>query len=377
MCLKTVKKTGKGNSYSEGKATVRHGKDVFLNPHARLSRELSVAVVKMIGKKGMMLLDPTAATGIRGIRYALETPVKDVTLVDINRHAYLGAKMNMKANKVRGRIVNDDIQHFANAADEHFDIIDLDPFGGVTPYMHDMLRMCRDDTYLFVTATDTAVLCGAKKNACVRLYDAVPMHNHLCHETGVRILLGYVARQAAAFGFGIEPLMSFTYRTYMRVFVRLHHGSENADASIKNMGYAYYCQGCGLTRHSVSEFPDMLECPSCKGRLTIAGRMWAGRLFDDKTRKGLAGVEDLDIGGEGRRLVSLMREELDIPLYYHIPTITKMLGVGSVSPYEVMKWLEEHGFVASLTHMHGSSVKSDCSIDDIKRCLSSIRKSRD
>ncbi len=378
MYLKTVKreKSLKKNSYKEGKATVYFDKEVFLNPHARLSRELSVAVVKAVGKKGMRLADPTAATGIRGIRYALETPVKDITLVDINRQAYLAARRNAKANGISCKIINDDIQHFCNVSKEHFDIIDLDPFGGVTPYVHDILRMCRDGTYFFATATDTAVLCGSKKSACIRLYDAVPMHNHLCHEGGIRILLGYIARHAAAYGFGIEPLLSVTYRTYMRVFTKLYHGSEKATAAIKNLGYAYYCQNCGLTRTSMTEFPDMLECPACGSRLIISGKMWLGRLFDENVRdKSLSNINDSGLDGENRRLISLMKEELDIPMYYHVPTITKMLGIGSVSPHEVVKWLHAHGFKASLTHIHDSSVKSDCTIEDMKRCITSISKS--
>lgn len=374
--MKTVsgKKRSNRDSYSEGRATISYDKEVFLNPHARLSRELSVAVVKAIGKKGMRLLDPTAATGIRGMRYALETPVKDITLVDINRHAFLAAKRNVNASKMHAKVINDDIQHFCNETEEHFDIIDLDPFGGVTPYVHDLLRLCRDGTYFFATSTDTAVLCGSKKNACIRLYDAVPMHNHLCHEVGIRILLGYVARQAAALGFGVEPIMSMTYRTYMRVFVRLRHGAEKAASSIRNMGYAYYCQKCGFTRTSTSEFPDMLTCPECDGMLTTAGKMWLGNLFDENIRKGMPQIDEEGLGGDNRRLASLMREELDMPMYYHIPTVTKMLGIGSVSPYEVVKWLNGHGFKASFTHMHDSAIKSDCGIQDIKKCLAAIRK---
>ncbi len=210
--------------YKEGSAAIKYTKDSFLNPEARISRDISAAFVSALAEKGSSIVDSTAATGIRGIRYYNESGSKKVVFLDMNRKAFASLKKNVVSNKVKGTVLNKSIQEFANTTKDKFDFIDLDPFGGVTPYIYDLMKMSRGGTYLMVTATDTAVLCGADYRACVRLYDARPMHNELCQEVALRLLIGYITRIAAQFNFGVEVVLSFSYLHYMRVFLRLRHG---------------------------------------------------------------------------------------------------------------------------------------------------------
>ncbi len=69
---------------------------VFYNPIMSLNRDISVLAVKVLGPKGV--LDALSATGIRGIRYALETPAEEVWLNDINEEAYGLMKKNVGLN---------------------------------------------------------------------------------------------------------------------------------------------------------------------------------------------------------------------------------------------------------------------------------------
>lgn len=62
----------------------------------------------------------------------------------------------------------------------------------------------------------------------------------------------------------------------------------------------------------------------------------------------------------------MIGEELDVPLYYSVPKMTKKLGIGSVSPDLAMSALKERGFAASKTHMHDSCIKTDARIKDIE-----------
>ena len=59
------------------------------------------------------------------------------------------------------------------------------------------MKITNDGARLMVTATDVAVLCGADSKACMRLYDSKPIHNELCHESGMRVMIGYIARMLA------------------------------------------------------------------------------------------------------------------------------------------------------------------------------------
>lgn len=283
--------------YTEGKARIKYTANAFLNPAAKLSRDYSVAFISSVAGDNMKVLDATAASGIRGIRYALETNAKDVTFLDINRSAFGSLKKNLAYNHVKAKAYNSSIQEFANTTHEKFDVIDLDPFGGVTPYIYDLMKVSKDGTYLLATATDTAVLCGAQHKACVRLYDSVPMHNELCHETGMRILIGYMARTAAQFNFGVEALLSLSYMHYMRVFLRLDSGTKRATESMGNIGYAYQCSKCHDRYCKHGQIPDA-ACRTCAGRLSVSGKLWAGNLHSKGVAESIR--MQLERNGAGR-----------------------------------------------------------------------------
>lgn len=370
--------------YKEGKAKIKYLKDSFLNKDGMVSRDISVAFIAGIANKKTKIIDTTSATGLRGIRYYLETSSKDITFLEINKKVFSSLKKNIRFNKIKAKTLNQSIQEFSNNYTDKFDVIDLDPFGGVTPYIYDLMKLAQGDTYLLVTATDAAVLCGADYKACVRLYDARPMHNELCKEVGLRILIGYIARIAAQFNFGMEVTLSFSYLHYMRVFVRLEHGSANALESIKKLGYAYYCSKCGYRSMKSSFFPAMGNCKNCGKELEIAGKLWAANLYqknrlyemlDHMTldyREGNSKEHNYSPGG-----IHFLREltnEIDIPLYYSIPKLTRKLGVGAVSDKKVLEALRKKGFLVSRTHLEKSAIKTNAGIEDILKCIKTLSK---
>lgn len=353
--------------YSEGRAKIEAG-DAFLNPAARFSRDISIAFVASFAKKSTKILDPTAATGIRGIRYYLETKSKDVTLLEINKKVSGSMGKNMKANKVKAKALNKSIQEFANTTKERFDVIDLDPFGSVAPDLFDILKISKDGTYLFLTATDMAVLCGAHEQACLKIYDAKPMHNEVCHEVAARILIGFAARLASQFNFGIEVMLSVSYAHYMRLMLKLHQGADAAKESIGNIGYSYYCERCGYRNVSASTFPNERECPLCENRLLVGGKLWAGSLYDGKVlKKTLSEFKKRKFDEAGLRTLRAISIEPCAPLYYSIPRITKKMALPSISPVLVIAGLKGRGFEAERTHFEKDSVKTNASITEIKK----------
>lgn len=365
--------------YKEGNAVIKYTKDSFLNREARISRDISVAFISNVVNKKTSIIDTTAATGIRGIRYYLETLSKEITFLEINKKVFGSLKKNVSSNKIKARLFNQSIQQFANNQKDKFDIIDLDPFGGITPYIYDLMKISRGGAYLLITATDMAVLCGADYKACVRLYDARPMHNELCKEVALRILIGYVTRIAAQFNFGVEVLISFSYMHYMRVFIRLDHGSKSSLESIKKLGYAYYCGKCGYRDLKSSFFPSMKNCPSCRSELEISGKLWSERLND---KRALDSTIETMINGakkgtyeeEGIEFLQSVAAEIDAPLYYSIPKLTRRLGIGAVSDTRVIEMLAKKGFAVSSTHLEKATIKTDASVDDILKCIKTISK---
>jgi tRNA (guanine26-N2/guanine27-N2)-dimethyltransferase len=357
--------------YEEGRARIKFEDGAFLNPEARFSRDLSVALVKKFAKRGTSILDPTTATGIRGIRYYKETRAKNITLLEINEGVSKIAGKNLKFNKVHGNLLNQSIQEFANRAKETFDVIDLDPFGSITPNLYDIMKLVHNGTYLFLTATDTAVLCGAQEKACLRIYDAKPMHNELCHEIGLRILLGYVARTAAQFNYGVEPILSLSYAHYMRLFLRLKSGADASSNSIKQLGYAHYCPKCNFRNIEQRTFPRMQECPFCGTFLDTSGKMWAGNMQNKETISRTAkefGRNSL-YDQSGLKMLATIRDECENPLYYSVPRLTRKLGIPAVSPNDLIDGLKKADYAATRTHFDSSSIKTNADIQTINKIL--------
>jgi tRNA (guanine26-N2/guanine27-N2)-dimethyltransferase len=354
---------------NEGAANIEVG-DAFYNPKMRKLRDISVLFLRALdsGNADAKLLDATTATGVRAIRYAKEAGIGNVTMIDINPDAAEIAKRNAKSNRVKAKVMNKSIQELSSIYDNAFDIIDVDPFGTPVPMIHDVLKVSKNNTTLMITATDTATLCGAEGSACFRIYSSRPIHNELCHEAGIRILINYVAREAAQFNFGIEPLLSISDMHYMRIFLRLRGGSKEAVLSLRNSGFGAYCNKC----HSFSWRKGIiasldLKCGYCKSEMVGFGPLWLGQIHDrrmvERMMK-LGGEYDTDVC----RLIGKISEELDSPFYYSIPKITSYLKSASVPLDGVLERLrKKHS--ASRTHFEENAIKTDADISEVIKAI--------
>ena len=344
---------------SEGRAKVYAGRNVFYNPKMETLRDISVSFLNAAGCSGMNLLDATAATGIRAIRYAKECSINKGIALDINRKAYSVCKRNLKSNMVGIAAMNKSVEEFANTYEGKFDIIDLDPFGSPAPCIYDVMKVSKGGTLLMVTATDTAVLCGAHARACVKIYNAKPLHNELCKEAGVRILIGYAARMASQFNFGIAPMLSVSDMHYMRIFLSLKSGASEASDSLSNVGIGAHCGACGSTHFKDGMAPLIGNiCDECGSGLEGFGPLWTGRLYDKSITSKM--LEDKEIG-----IIRRIDGELDIPMFFSIPDVTSRLGRSSVSHYKVIDLLLKSGRLATATQFGSSGVKTDATAAEI------------
>jgi len=201
-----------GKSKGPGKA-----KGVFYNPAMKMSRDLHVALANKIQIKGIML-DGLAASGIRGIRLSLEAGL-NVEFCDTSILATETINENLKINGIKAAVYNKPVEELLK--EKKYDCIDIDPFGTPEPFLEAALKGLNDDGILGVSATDTAVLCGAKPSICVKRYGAMSMKWVSAKEIGIRILLGKIHSLATDIGKGIEPLLSYSEGHHLRVFVRI------------------------------------------------------------------------------------------------------------------------------------------------------------
>jgi tRNA (guanine26-N2/guanine27-N2)-dimethyltransferase len=343
--------------------------DVFFNPKMKCLRDISVAFIRATAVGKPSLLDSTSATGIRGIRYSKEAGISNLTLLDVNKKAATNTRKNLKANKVKAKILNVDLQDFVRGYEKKFNVIDLDPFGSPAPYIHDLLKISEDGTVLMITATDTAVLCGAHSAACVKQYGSLPLHNELCKEVGIRILISYLIRKSAEFNFGVTVMLSISDMHYMRVFIRLDKGAKKAYESMISTGFGSYCNKCSSFDFAAGITPKLkAKCKNCGYGMQQFGPLFLGKLNDKTLLKKM-----LDVGLEdelSEKTVRLLYEEYETPFFYSLPKITRHLGISSV-PYEtVCKKLGEKGYAYSHTLFDINGLKTNAPVDKLSKAVS-------
>lgn len=104
-----------------------------------------------------------------------------------------------------------------------FDVIDLDPYGSVGPFLDAAIHACNNEnnreTLLCITCTDSRVLCGPDQQKCFSQYGTARVKMSCFAENGLRTLLYTISSAAAKLGKTIKPLLSIYGEFYLRVFV--------------------------------------------------------------------------------------------------------------------------------------------------------------
>lgn len=343
---------------------------VFYNPAMRLCRSISsIAVGVMEGK--LELIDAFCASGIRGIRYAKENKnISKITFLDLSKTAINAAKKNAKLNKLKATFCHANISRAA--FEFQSDFLEIDPFGTPSPYLYDSLRYfnSKKSAYLSVTATDVAVLCGGKTAACLKNYHSKPMNNEFTHETGLRIMIKKIADVAAEFNMGIEPIISFSDKHYLKSIVAVKRSADLAYSSAKQLGYLSYCPKCGNRFHS--QFPE--SCKNCNISTEFAGPLWLGELHNKNFIGKMRNLNDKREYADRvqiNKMLSLMEGEVGMPpYYYNVHTLCKLKNINPVPQMDVLlKRLNNLGYVATRTHFSPVSIKTNAPYPKIIKAM--------
>jgi tRNA (guanine26-N2/guanine27-N2)-dimethyltransferase len=344
----TLGKTDKGR---EKKAPV------FYNPRMLLNRDVCCAFVRTLD--GITFADVLAGSGAKGIRVAVEAG-HSVHLNDGSRHAFELIKKNARLNKVKVDVSNEDANLFLSK--NRFDFIDIDPFGTPVPFLDSAIMAASKEGYLGVTATDTAPLCGVYREACFRKYGAKPLHSEFCHEAGLRILLGYVARTAAKYKRGLKCLLSHSTEHYFRLYVSLSSGKRKADATLSEIGYVYYCRKCLHREYKKGFLPEGRTC-KCGNPFEVAGPLWLGKIKDNAVLKSVINQSYYLKSPKTERLLNAILEEIDAPFYFDVHKICKNKKINSPPFDEIVEALLEEGYSVSRTHFCKTGIKTDAPLN--------------
>ena len=328
----------------------------FYNPAMELNRDLSIVVSQWyVDKmsKCVDFVDGLAASGIRGIRLAREVDGEfTVTINDRDPSAFSLIEKNIKKAKIKNAIAcNQDLNVLLSS--HQFNGVDIDPFGSPVPFVDASLRSIRHNGLFSCTATDTATLCGVYPKVCLRRYSANSYPYFCRHEIGLRILLGYLCREAAKYDKGIQPILCYSTDYYYRVYVLIFNGTRYANESMKQ----YMCI-------NPQEYDMCLHAQDQN-----IGPLWMGKFQKKDVIKKIRTMvfkKTLHTKHELWKLLSFLEEEADAPpLFYTTDSLASSLKLSPPTMNHVFQQVKRKGYDIVPTHFSPTGFKTKAPLNVI------------
>jgi tRNA (guanine26-N2/guanine27-N2)-dimethyltransferase len=382
------------DSKQESKKKIGKSMTVFYNPRMTINRDLTICVVNIYSahrNTKLSYCDSMAATGVRAIRLLKQTnAIETVHINDLNPVAIETIKKNLDFNQIplhHYKIYMQDakslLTHFHENTDEYLDIIDIDPFGSPCQYIPAAMQsisVSEGGGLMCATATDTPVLFGIKKEACIRKYLTAPIRTEFIKEMGIRIFIYYLAKIANLYELYIQPVLSISANHFVRVYYLVRKGILGVNSNIRKFGTYQYCRKC-LHRTAV-KFEYLKSkmnsniCPHCGDVMISSGLLWLGNLHNPDYLTGLEEqfadplIQSFPSYKQIRKYVELAKNEDEFPpFFYSIPKIADSLNVTYPAPLKIQKRLKELGYESSRTHFEPQALKTTASINVIKKIL--------
>ncbi len=329
---------------------------VFYNPAKEFDRDISILFLRATGKE--KVLDLLAASGARGLRLAKEAKAK-VWFNDINKEAVKLIKKNAKLNKITPiKISNNRANELMATMKEKFDFIDIDPFGSPINFISQAIPRLAKDGILAVTATDTAPLFGVYPWTCFRKYGSFSLKTKFSHEIGIRILAKAVIELGAKQNISLKPIFAHATQHYYRIYFQSKR--SHVKEILQDIGFIYYCPKC--KRRFATKF-EMHEKCKCGNKLSFAGPLYIGNLWDSKLIKTMISLENpkyiKQMTKKHEKFLNRLLEEskINVPYFYEVGE----LGWEDKKLDEVVKELKKEGFKASRTHFSGKGIRTNYS----------------
>lgn len=342
---------------------------VFYNPAMALNRDLSSLLLATRAQDGWTVLDGLAASGARGLRYALESG-RELTVEwnDWNPVAVRLITENCELNGIEPHVTQRNLAPLLY--ESVWNAIDIDPYGSPAPFLDAATRAVRDRGLLGVTATDTTALAGVFPKVCRRRYLAEPMHNELMHEIALRILAAACVRQAAKHEIALTPIFSHATDHYYRLSLSARRGASRADEVLARIGFAHFCPACGDRG-----FSDTRSCPACGGPVQSAGPLWTGPLVDADTAAAMtARASEFVFAHEGSpRLLALLAQESEAPpLFYDLHETGSREKVSSPRTAAVVEALEQIGHRVWPVHFDRLGIRTTASAKEVVAAVRAV-----
>jgi tRNA (guanine26-N2/guanine27-N2)-dimethyltransferase len=360
-----------------------------MNPRMRVNRDFSVLFLNSYIQDNDMdlLCEPLSGSGIRTLRYLNEVSGDFQALMfDANPTAVEMAEKNIESlgfeKRCEVRRGDAKLLLISESRGKRFDYVDVDPFGSPAPFLNAAIQSLNPRNGLIaLTATDMPALCGVWPDVAMRRYGGYSFRSPFAHEMAVRLLLGLAYRVAGLNDRAIEPLAVLSSDHFIRAWLKVKASRTQSNIQASEIGLIHFCPDCmsveivGLRAgFSKGEFHHQRE--GCSGKITTAGPLWIGSLYDDMLLEhAKETVSDFDwFHTSVTRLLDKMVEEA--PLTNHIYTdIHALCDVHNVPPPKTERlegMLLERGYRVSRTHFKPTAIRTSAPISEIVKVLKTL-----
>ncbi|PFH36858.1 putative tRNA (guanine(26)-N(2))-dimethyltransferase [Besnoitia besnoiti] len=292
-----------------------------------------------------------------------------------------------------------------------FDVVDVDPYGSVAPFLDAAVQAVRPGGLLCLTSTDMPVLCGNSPEVTFYKYGGAALKARYMHEMALRLVLHAANASAAKYKRIVVPLLSCSVDFYVRIFVQVLESAEGCKDLHSQSAIVHQCVNCDSFRilplgsevcGTPKEAPEGCEstvmkakgdgrngrsaggsrkrkaalvaeevkgrCSECQSRLVIGGPFYKGPLYQsafvqacldlcDTAKELLPG---LTMVTRIKGLLTAVKEELhEVPLYYHLPTMCNRVKLEMIKPSHFKAALVRLGYKVSHFHREPQAIKTD------------------
>jgi len=363
----------KYTTVTEGKALIKYPSwpklerkmPIFYNPSKKFDRDVSVLILKayqFLQNRELDICDLLSGTGVRGIRYFLELePEKIGTLVmnDKNEKAGLLIRENLRLNGIDSssvRVYTKDAFAYLSDTEQHFDIIDIDPFGSPIYFIPYALFKLRNRGLLALTATDTAALTGTYPKVTMMRYHSYAEKIDIFPELALRIFIKQVISLGAMYDIALKPVFAYWGRNYVRAYFIKKRSTKSAKDLIKQILYLGYCTSC-YYRAPIRIDSQISSCTFCGNNLKLMGPIYGGNFIDENlVRQALRYSEDSSISS----FLGLLLEEskIETPYFYRTDVLSRLTKRQEPRLNDLIRYLNDWGYNSVRTHFFYKGFKT-------------------
>ena len=344
-------------------------KPAFFNPKAQTNRDFSIIAYAAFLKKfngPKIFLEALSGVGARGLRVGNELKIEKIFINDLNPTALKMAKNSAILNNLENiEFSEKEACVFLN---EHTrkgnrgSLVDIDPFGSPAEFFDCGIRATMHGGLLSTTATDLQVLNGLFQGACKRKYGGVPVRVEYGNEMAIRLILGSLRSVASRLGVKIIPIFVESEMHYYRTYVKILNRTDQEE----NLGYILHCKNCGNRKVSLEQ---QQECELCKSKISIAGPLWIGKIFDKEYVKNMIDeVSNFQINKSCEKTLYKCLDEAEMsPIYFTLDEIAKKIKSSPPKLEKIILNLKENGFTSSTTTFNPTGFRTNANINEIMK----------